>query len=36
MQESFKEINQEYKNNSDYFKQLGYMKIGGTSEKIYN
>ena len=31
---SFKEINQEYKNNSDYFKQLEYMKIGGTSEKI--
>ena len=30
----FKEINQEYKNNSDYFKQLEYMKIGGTSEKI--
>lgn len=26
----------ETKNNSDYFKQLGYMKIGGTSEKIYN
>ena len=30
---SFKELNQEYKNNSDYFKQLEYMKIDGTSEK---
>ena len=30
---SFKEIDQEYRNNTDYFKQLEYMKIGGTSEK---
>jgi hypothetical protein len=30
---SFKEIDQEYKNNTDYFKQLEYMKIDGTSEK---
>ena len=29
----FKEIDQEYRNNTDYFKQLEYMKIGGTSEK---
>ncbi len=31
---SFKEIDQEYKSNTDYFKQLEYMKIDGTSEKI--
>ena len=30
---SFKEIEQEYKSNSDYFKQLEYMKVDGTSEK---
>lgn len=30
---SFKEIDQEYRNNTDYFKQLEYMKIDGTSEK---
>ena len=30
---SFKEIDQEYKCNTDYFKQLEYMKIDGTSEK---
>ena len=30
---SFKEIDQEYKSNTDYFKQLEYMKIDGTSEK---
>lgn len=30
---SFKEIDQEYRNNTDYFKQLEYMKIDGTSVK---
>lgn len=30
---SFKEIDQKYRSNTDYFKQLEYMKIDGTSEK---
>ena len=31
---TFKDMYEEHKNNSDYFKELEYMKINGTSDKV--